>query len=332
MNQTKTKVSVLNLVPRFGNESVATSLERATNLAKIVEELGYERYWVGEHHNIKVLVCSATEIIIQNILAQTKTISVGSGGVLLPNHTNLQIAEAYGTLASLYPNRVELGVGRAAGTDVLTRDLIYRQSISDLRSYEASIKELEQYFADDEDQDQVKAFNAIDTEVPVFVLGGSVHSARIAAKFGLPYAFASHFSSENMKEVIDVYRNEFKPSDKLAKPYVILALTAFILEDDDRACQTASITMDKLKGIAQEKAKLYPHHNEEEPMDISSAEKLFTGEKGLKLVGGPSQATKQWLEIKDLIQPDEVMASTPFEAMDDLKESYRILKDIIENN
>lgn len=332
MNQAKTKVSLLNLVPRFENETVAASIQRAADLAKFVEELGYERYWVGEHHNIKVLVCSATELIIQNILAQTKTISVGSGGVLLPNHTNLQIAEGYGTLASLYPNRVELGVGRAAGTDVLTKELIYRQNISDLRSYEASIKELEQYFADDEDQDQVKAFNAIDTNVPVFVLGGSVNSARIAAKLGLPYAFASHFNYENMKEVIDVYRNEFKPSDKLDKPYVILALTAVIFEDNEKADQIAKETIGKLKGIALEKAKLYPHHDDENPTDISSAEKLFTGEKGLKIIGGPSQALKQWLEIKELIHPDEVMASTPLQSMDDLKESYRIFKDIIENN
>src|SRR5699024_588095 len=188
-------VSVLNLGPIRQGEGNKEAIDAMVDLAQETEKMGYERYWIAEHHNTSTLISSATSILIKHVLEYTETIKVGAGGVMLPNHSPLVVAEQFGTMANIYPDRVDLGLGRAPGTDMLTAMALRRtQGEDSVHSFPEDIKELLTYFGPEEVQGHVKANIAIGTNVPLYVLGSSPNSAYLAAELGLPYAFASHFA------------------------------------------------------------------------------------------------------------------------------------------
>ena len=229
------KLSILNLAPVREGQTYLQAVDSMVNLAKHAERIGIERYWIAEHHNMKNLVSSATALLIQHTLANTKTLRVGSGGVMLPNHSPYVVAEQYGTLETLYPNRVELGLGRAPGTDMQTAAALRRGRNS--LDFPAEIAELRGYF---KDTNPVSAYPSAGLNIPFYILGSSTESAYLAAELGLPYAFASHFAPRMMEMAVEIYRKNFKPSTYLAEPYVILGVNAIVAETDNEARQLAT--------------------------------------------------------------------------------------------
>lgn len=237
------QLSILNLFPVREGQTTAQAIESGIRLAKLAEKLNYRRYWIAEHHNMPHLASSATQLLIQHVLAHTGTLCVGSGGVMLPNHSPLMVAEQYGTLATLYPNRVELGLGRAPGTDQPTaRALRRHMSLANAHSFPNDIQELRYYLSNSEEASSgsVRAYPAAGTGVPLYILGSSTESAYLAAELGLPYAFAAHFAPRLMQEAITIYRDRFQPSSQLAEPYVILGINAIVANSDEQAQHLAT--------------------------------------------------------------------------------------------
>lgn len=326
-----TKVSVLNLVPHFEGETESEAIQRATDLVSVVEELGYTRYWVAEHHNFKGVLSSATDLIIQHLLANSSTIRVGSGGVMLPNHTTLQVSERYGTLATLYPERVDLGLGRAPGTDQATARLIYRGDSSE-EGFVHSILELQRYFGPEEVQEEVIANPGIGLEVPLYILGSSVSSAYVAAEFGLPYSFASHFAPQQMAQALEIYRTHFKPSKQLAEPYVIMGVLGYGAETEEAADSLFAINQKVTLDLIRGRQGRYQQPDENFRDQLTSAEKLFIDSRmGISLKGNRESIAKQWLELSETYQPDEIIVVSYLPTLDQLKTSYEIIADVVLN-
>lgn len=326
-----TKVSVLNLVPHFEGESEREAIQRATDLVSVVEKLGYTRYWVAEHHNFKGVLSSATDLIIQHLLANSSTIRVGSGGVMLPNHTTLQVSERYGTLATLYPDRIDLGLGRAPGTDQATARLIYRGDSSE-EGFVRSILELQRYFGPEEVQEEVIANPGIGLEVPLYILGSSVSSAYVAAEFGLPYSFASHFAPQQMGQALEIYRTHFKPSKQLAEPYVIMGVLGYAAETDEAADNLFAINQKVTLDLIRGRQGRYQQPDENFRDQLTSAEKLFIDSRmGISLKGNRESVAKQWHELSETYQPDEIIVVSYLPTLDQLKTSYEIIADVVLN-
>lgn len=326
-----TKVSVLNLVPHFEGETEREAIQRATDLVSVVEKLGYTRYWVAEHHNFKGVLSSATDLIIQHLLANSSTIRVGSGGVMLPNHTTLQVSERYGTLATLHPDRIDLGLGRAPGTDQATARLIYRGDSSE-EGFVRSILELQRYFGPEEVQEEVIANPGIGLEVPLYILGSSVSSAYVAAEFGLPYSFASHFAPQQMGQALEIYRTHFKPSKQLAEPYVIMGVLGYAAETDEAADNLFAINQKVTLDLIRGRQGRYQQPDENFRDQLTSAEKLFIDSRmGISLKGNRESVAKQWHELSETYQPDEIIVVSYLPTLDQLKTSYEIIADVVLN-
>ena len=218
-----------------GDGSAADAFKRSTTLAQHAEQLGYTRYWFAEHHNMESVASAATAVLIGYVANGTSTIRVGSGGIMLPNHSPLVIAEQFGTLESLYPGRIDLGIGRAPGTDPLTSYALRRALKSDINDFPNDVVELINYLGPVDGQAKVKAIPGQGTEVPVWLLGSSTYSAALAAMLGLPFAFASHFSPAQLFDALHVYRSNFKPSKKLRHPYTMACVNVIAADSDDEA-------------------------------------------------------------------------------------------------
>lgn len=226
-----TPFSVLDLAPVPDGSSVADALHNTLDLARHAESWGYRRFWLAEHHNMAGIASAATSVLIGQVAAATKTIRVGAGGVMLPNHAPLIIAEQFGTLATLYPDRIDLGLGRAPGTDMPTARAL-RRGLDDGEGFPRDVMELIAYLGDDEPGRQVRAIPGRGTHVPVWILGSSLYGAQLAAHLGLPYAFASHFAPAALEQAIEVYRQTFRPSEHLEKPHFMMALNVFAADTD----------------------------------------------------------------------------------------------------
>lgn len=228
-------LSVLDLSPIVEGGDAGQSLQNSLDLARNAERLGYQRYWVAEHHNLQGVASAATAVVIAHLGAGTRTIRIGAGGIMLPNHAPLVIAEQFGTLEALYPGRVDLGLGRAPGTDPVTARALRRTLMSDVDYFPQDVLELMAYFKPAQPGQQVKAIPGAGLNVPVWILGSSLYGAQLAAALGLPYAFASHFAPEMMEAAIQVYRSQFQPSEYLDKPYVMLGVVVVAADSDERA-------------------------------------------------------------------------------------------------
>lgn len=229
---THLKYSALNLVPTREGYSDMDAIDQHIILAKHLEKCGYERLWIAEHHNAPNLVSSATSLLIQHTLAHTKTMRIGSGGIMLPNHAPLIVAEQFGTLHKIYGNRVDLGLGRAPGTDMATASALRRNQHNGVYQFPEEVRQLLQYFGPETNQGYVKAIPAVGTDVPIYILGSSTDSAHVAASEGLPYVFAGHFAPNQMKEALEIYRERFEPSRHLEQPYIIVCLNTIVAETD----------------------------------------------------------------------------------------------------
>lgn len=217
----KTKYSLLELAMVNENTSHETVFKKSVEVAQKAEELGYHRFWLAEHHNMISIASSATTVLMGHIASQTNSIRVGSGGIMLPNHSPLIVAEQLGTLGTLYPNRIDLGLGRAPGTDQLTAHAIRSDRMKSVHQFPKEVEEIQSYFESNSQNKKVRATVAEGVDVPIYILGSSTDSAHLAAKKGLPYVFASHFAPTHLHEALSVYHNEFTPSKFLDKPYTM---------------------------------------------------------------------------------------------------------------
>ena len=228
-------LSVLDLSPITEGGTAAQALANTLDLARNADRLGYRRYWVAEHHNSPGIASAATSVVIAHIAAGTSTIRVGAGGIMLPNHAPLVIAEQFGTLAALHPGRIDLGLGRAPGTDMETARALRRNLNAGVDSFPQDVVELIGYFHAAEPSQRIRAVPGEGEDVQVWILGSSTYGAQLAARLGLPYAFASHFAPAEMEHAIHIYRSRFQPSERLAKPRLMLGLNVFAADTDAEA-------------------------------------------------------------------------------------------------
>jgi luciferase family oxidoreductase group 1 len=230
-----TAFSILDLCPIPEGGSAADAFRNSLDLAQRAEAWGYRRFWLAEHHNMPGIASAATSVVIAHIAGGTKTIRVGSGGVMLPNHNPLVIAEQFGTLATLFPGRIDLGLGRAPGSDPVTAHALRRDAVASPDRFPQDVIELHNYFQPVRQGQQVRAVPGAGLEVPIWLLGSSLFSARLAAELGLPFAFASHFAPTDLLEALNLYRRRFEPSAQLAQPYVMAGVNVIAAATDEEA-------------------------------------------------------------------------------------------------
>ena len=229
------RYSVLDLAPVVEGSNESVALRNVVDLAQLAERLGYYRYWVAEHHNMPGIASSATAVVIGHVAQQTEFIRVGSGGVMLPNHAPLLIAEQFGTLETLFPGRIDLGIGRAPGTDQQTSFAIRRNLQGDIDGFPRDVLELQHYLGPVKPGQKVRAYPGNNTRVPIWILGSSLYGAQLAAMLGLPYSFASHFAPQMLHEAIAEYRKRFEPSPQLQEPYLMLGFNVCVADTAEEA-------------------------------------------------------------------------------------------------
>lgn len=249
MKNLHTSYSILDLALVSEGNSLKQTYNDALKLAQHAEKYGYTRYWLAEHHNAPNIASSATSILIGYVAQGTTTLRIGSGGIMLPNHSPLLVAEQFGTLGSLYPNRIDLGLGRAPGTDGETAKAIRSDFMEAAHSFPNEIDKIQKYFSADNSTAKVRATVAEGVEVPLYILGSSTDSAHLAAKKGLPYAFASHFATTHLMEALTIYRNEFQPSKELEKPYVLAGVNIIVADTDEEAQRLSTSLIRMIVGI-----------------------------------------------------------------------------------
>jgi len=228
-------LSILDLAVVTEGSSPREAIQQSRDLAQKAERLGYQRFWMAEHHNMENIASSATSVLLGYIADATENICVGSGGVMLPNHSPLIIAEQFGTLATLYPERVDLGLGRAPGTDQVTADAIRSDRLQQVKNFPQNVRRIQKYLSSDNSESKVRAIPGEGTEVPIWILGSSTDSAFLAAEMGLPYAFASHFAPQQLSAALRIYRKRFKPSAQLDEPYFMPCVNVIIADTNKQA-------------------------------------------------------------------------------------------------
>jgi luciferase family oxidoreductase group 1 len=301
------------------------------DLAQATEAMGYERYWIAEHHNSPTLVSSATALLIKHTLEHTKTIKVGSGGIMLPNHSPLVVAEQFGTMATIYPNRVELGLGRAPGTDMMTANALRRSKSDSVYTFPDDVQALLTYFGPEEHQGYVKAYPGVETNVPIYILGSSTDSAYLAASLGLPYVFASHFAPKFMGEAIKIYREQFQPSEYLDKPYMMVCINVIGAETDEEA-KILQTTMHQffLNVVRGSRNPLQPPVKTMEGIWTPMEEEMAKSMSSVTLMGSKETIRQQLTSFQDYYAVDEIMAVSYIYDPEKQKRSYEIFKEVVE--
>ncbi|MBB6579232.1 luciferase family oxidoreductase group 1 [Comamonas odontotermitis] len=301
-------LSMLDLVAVREGGTVAQALQLAVRTAQHVESLGFTRYWLAEHHNMPGIASSSTAVLIGHIAGATQHIRVGSGGIMLPNHAPLVVAEAFGTLAELYPGRIDLGLGRAPGTDGMTMRALRRDRVESEEDFPRDVMELQRLLADAEPGQKLIATPGAGTHVPIWLLGSSLFSAQLAAHLGLPYAFASHFAPRMLYQAVQLYRDLFKPSAALAKPYVIVGAPVIAAPSDAEAEYLASSTYQRVLGILTGQRGLLPRPVEGFMDNLNDAERqAIEGFLAVASIGGPERVQQRMRQLADSTGADELM-------------------------
>jgi luciferase family oxidoreductase group 1 len=290
--------------------SPGQSMRNSLDLARHVELWGYTRYWLAEHHNIKGIASAATSVLIGFIAGGTGKIKVGSGGIMLPNHSPLIVAEQFGTLECLYPGRIELGLGRAPGTDRMTAMALRRGNLEESEDeFPDSLKELMDYFNPEESNKAVRANPGEGLNIPIWLLGSSMFSAQLAADLGLPFAFASHFAPAYLQPAVNTYRQRFQPSKYLSRPYVMAAVNIFVADTDKEANRLFTSVQQMALGMIRRHQTLLQPPVEDMNTMWDPLEKYAVGERLKYSFVGESNAVREGLEIFiNRIQVDEIMA------------------------
>jgi luciferase family oxidoreductase group 1 len=303
-------LSVLDLSPIIQGGDAAAALRNTVDLARHTEEWGYRRYWLAEHHNMPGIASAATSIVIGHVAGATSTIRVGAGGIMLPNHSPLIIAEQFGTLATLYPGRIDLGVGRAPGTDQRTMRALRRNLTGDHDDFPQDVLELIAYLGPLSPQQAVRAIPGAGSEVPVWILGSSLYGAQLAAALGLPYAFASHFAPEQLEPAIAVYRERFRPSPYLPKPYVMLGISVFAAETDAEARRLFTSQQQAVINLRTgQPGKLPPPINDIEAILDDRGRAILDSVLACAIVGSPATVEHDLNTFIVRHRPDELIVT-----------------------
>ncbi|MCU0926840.1 MAG: LLM class flavin-dependent oxidoreductase [Hydrogenophaga sp.] len=302
------RLSMLDLVAVREGGTVADALAIARRTAQHAEALGFTRYWLAEHHNMSGIASSATAVLVGHIAGATQRIRVGSGGVMLPNHAPLVVAEAFGTLAELYPGRIDLGLGRAPGTDPLTMRALRRDRPETEQDFPRDVMELQRLLGEAVPGQRLIAMPGAGTHVPIWLLGSSLFSAQLAAELGLPYAFASHFAPRYLLQALDMYRRLFKPSKVLAKPYAVVGVPLIAAPTDEEAEFLASSTYQRVLGILTGRRGQLPApvHGFMERLD-PQARAGIADFLACAVVGGPDTVREGLQALANATQADEFM-------------------------
>jgi luciferase family oxidoreductase group 1 len=325
--------SMLDLSPIVEGGTAADALNNSIDLAKHAEELGYHRYWMAEHHNMPGIASSATAVMIGQVAAATTTIRVGSGGIMLPNHSPLMVAEQFGTLASLFPDRIDLGLGRAPGTDMNTARAL-RRHMQAGDHFPNDVSDLLGYFGETSNDTKVRAIPGEGTHVPIWILGSSLGGAQVAAHFGLPYAFASHFAPQMIVEALHVYRTNFKPSAYLKRPYAMIAAGVCGAETDEEAKYLRTSQMLGFARLRTGKPGKLPYPVDDISEHITPAVRSVVDEAfSVSAVGNPETIRKHLGQIVELYEPDEIMLTSMMHDHESRVKSFAIaaeaMKDIL---
>jgi luciferase family oxidoreductase group 1 len=303
--------SVLDLAPITAGGDAAAALRNTLDLARHVERLGYNRFWLAEHHNMPGIASAATSVVIAHVAGGTATIRVGAGGIMLPNHAPLVIAEQFGTLESLHPGRIDLGLGRAPGTDALTMRALRRSAAGSVDTFPQDVVELQAYFRDPQPAQLVRAVPGAGLKVPIWLLGSSFFSAELAARLGLPFAFASHFAPDHLMGAIERYRRAFQPSAALERPYVMVGAQLYAADTDEEARRLFTSPQqqwaNRFRGLAGPL-----------PAPVDSMDGRWSPEEAAQIshmltyafVGAPDSIRRRLGEFLRLTSADEVILAT----------------------
>ncbi|WP_439589540.1 LLM class flavin-dependent oxidoreductase [Hydrogenophaga sp.] len=302
------RLSMLDLVAVREGGTVADALAVALRTAQHAESLGFTRYWLAEHHNMSGIACSATAVLVGHIAGGTKHMRVGSGGVMLPNHAPLVVAEAFGTLAELYPGRIDLGLGRAPGTDPHTMRALRRDRVETEADFPRDVAELQHLLGPAQPGQRLIANPGAGTNVPIWLLGSSLFSAQLAAERGLPYAFASHFAPRLLMQALDVYRRQFQPSATLDKPYAIVGVPVIAAPTDAEAEFLASSTYQRVLGILTGRRGLLPPPVEHFMERLHPQERAGIADfLAMAVIGGPQTVREGFASLAEATEADEFM-------------------------
>jgi luciferase family oxidoreductase group 1 len=321
-------LSLLDLAPIIDGGDAGQALRQSLDLAQHAEGWGYHRYWFAEHHNMPGIASAATAVVIAHVAAGTSTIRIGSGGIMLPNHAPLEIAEQFGTLEALHPGRIDLGIGRAPGTDPLTAQALHRNPASD-GDFPAELVELLAYFGSSGGSLGIRAIPGAGLEVPVWLLGSSLFSARLAAAMGLPYAFAAHFAPDHLLAALNLYRHEFTPSARLPQPRVMVALHTIAAASDAQAQRLLTSFQQSFLALRRgHPGRLHP------PVDTMQG--LWTpGERAMvehalsyAVVGSPETVARGLVEIQERCAADEIMVTAQIYDIAARKKSFRMIAEM----
>ncbi len=326
-----TNYALLDLVPVVEGGTVAGALANAADLARHAESCGYQRYWVAEHHGMTGIASAATAVVIAHVAAATRTIRVGAGGIMLPNHAPLTIAEQFGTLDALFPGRIDLGLGRAPGSDQRVARAMRRTLETDANAFPQDVLELQSYFAND-GQTGIVATPGAGADPQMWILGSSLFGAQLAAAFGLPYAFASHFAPDALDQALTVYRRDFRPSARLARPYAMAGFNVFAAETDAEAELLASSQQQAFVALRTGNPRQLP------PPVAGYRQSL--GAQGAAIldhvlscsaVGGPAKVAGELAAFIARTRVDEVMITSSIYDHDARKRSIAIAADAMQD-
>jgi luciferase family oxidoreductase group 1 len=325
--------SILDLASVTAGKTPADAFKNVLDLAQHAESWGYTRYWLAEHHNMPGIASAATSVLIGYVAAGTSTLRVGSGGVMLPNHAPLVIAEQFGTLESLYPGRIDLGLGRAPGTDPATSYALRRGLQTDARDFPELVAELQKYLGPPRPEDRVRAYPGSNSNVPIWLLGSSTYSARLAAQLGLPFAFASHFAPDEILDAIAVYRGYFKPSSNLAKPYVMIGVPVVVAETDEEAKRLSTTAKQKFLDLIRGNPLLAKPPVETMDGLWSPAERdAVMSRLAMAVIGAPDTVKQHIAKLIQLTEADEIMAVSNIYHHEDQLRSYELFANIMKES
>ncbi|WP_366187550.1 LLM class flavin-dependent oxidoreductase [Flavobacterium ovatum] len=331
MNDKPIAYSILDLAVVTKGSSINDTIKNTVSLAQKAEEFGYTRYWLAEHHNMPAIASTATAILIGHVAQATTTLKLGSGGIMLPNHSPLIVAEQFGTLGTMYPNRIDLGIGRAPGTDQETARAIRSDFMDAAHSFPEEIEKIQKYFSINNQNAKVRAPVAEGVSVPIFILGSSTDSAHLAARKGLPYAFASHFATAQLFPALEIYRKEFMPSPELEKPYILAGINIFVADTDQEAERMAtsfikmivSLLTGAKREALDEACDMTPELRETLEHPAVKQMTLYT------FIGSKSKVKNELKDFLDKTGVDELIVTTNCHNQKSRIKSYQLVAEII---
>ena len=321
-------LSILDLAVVTEGSNPKEAIERSRDLAQRAEKMGYQRFWMAEHHNMENIASSATSVLLGHIAGATDKIRVGSGGIMLPNHSPLFIAEQFGTLATMYPNRVDLGLGRAPGTDQVTANAIRPDRMQQVQNFPQNVRQLQKYLSNDNGSSNVRAFPGEGTEVPIWLLGSSTDSAFLAAELGLPYAFASHFAPQQLVPALRIYRERFKPSAQLDQPYIMPCVNVILSDSNEEAEYLSTSMLQMFMGVVTgDRSPMKPPVDSMDGIWNEHTKYAVNRMLAYSFIGSAEKVQVDIANFLDQTKADELMVSTYIYDHVQRIKSYKLLSE-----